>query len=137
MRLTPAQLGSDWNPPWDLRRDTPRLPVLVWQRLDRALEQLAAVIDAPDGDPAIHADVYDEIAGAARAVVEQLPAAHDTKVEYSSAAAVCGFCGTSATKVRKVIAGPHVLICDECVALCVEILDDEFGDDWRTRRAQP
>jgi len=30
-----------------------------------------------------------------------------------------------------------VLICDECVALCVEILDDEFGDDWRTRRAQP
>jgi hypothetical protein len=105
--------------------------------LDRALEQLAAVIDAPDGDPAIHADVYDEIAGAARAVVEQLPAAHDTKVEYGSATAVCGFCGTSATKVPKVIAGPHVLICDECVALCVEILDDEFGDDWRTRRAQP
>jgi hypothetical protein len=137
LRLTPAQLGSDWNPPWDLRRDTPRLPVTAWQRLDRALEQLAAVIDAPDGDPTLHADVYDEIAAAARAVGEQLAATHDKKVEYSSATAVCGFCGTSATKVRKVIAGPHVLICDECVALCVEILDDEFGDDWRTRPAHP
>ena len=137
LRLIPAQLGSNWNPPLDLRRDTPRLPVLAWQRLDRALEQLAAVIDAPDGDPTLHADVYDEIAAAARAVAEQLAARHDKKVEYSSATAVCGFCGTSAEEVRKVIAGPHVLICDECVALCVEILDDEFGDDWRTRPAHP
>jgi hypothetical protein len=104
--------------------------------LDRALERLVAVIDAPDGDPAIHADVYDEIAGAARAVVEQLPAAHDTKVEYSSATAVCGFCGTSATKVREVIAGPHVLICDECVALCVEILEEVIGENWREEADQ-
>lgn len=34
----------------------------------------------------------------------------------------CSFCGKSQTKVRKVIAGPGVYICDECVVLCVDII---------------
>jgi len=95
--------------------------------------------DASGGDPAAHADVYEELAAAGRAVAEQLAAAarHEDEVPYSSATAVCGYCGKSAGKVRKVIAGPLLAICDECVALCVEILDDEFGDDWRARPAQP
>ena len=67
----------------------------------------------------------------------QRPARHEDEVKYSSATAVCGYCGKPAAKVRKVIAGPLLAICDECVALCVELLDDEFGDDWRTRPAQP
>jgi ClpX C4-type zinc finger protein len=107
--------------------------------MDRALDQLAAVIDAPGGDPGAHAAVYDELAAAGRAVAEQLAAAgrHEDEVKYSSAKAVCGYCGKPAAKVRKVIASPLLAICDECVALCAELLDDEFGDDWRTRPAQP
>ena len=36
----------------------------------------------------------------------------------------CSFCGKSANEVRKLIAGPGVNICDECVGLCVQIVDD-------------
>jgi len=40
----------------------------------------------------------------------------------------CSFCGKSQDQVRKLIAGPGVYICDECVDLCNEILDEElFG----------
>ncbi|NBD17999.1 MAG: ATP-dependent protease ATP-binding subunit ClpX [Cyanobacteria bacterium] len=38
----------------------------------------------------------------------------------------CSFCGKSQEQVRKLIAGPGVYICDECVELCNEILDDEL-----------
>jgi ATP-dependent Clp protease ATP-binding subunit ClpX len=38
----------------------------------------------------------------------------------------CSFCGKSQEKVRKLIAGPGVYICDECVELCNEILDEEL-----------
>ncbi len=42
----------------------------------------------------------------------------------------CSFCGKSQEQVRKLIAGPGVYICDECVDLCNEILDEElFGGD--------
>ena len=36
----------------------------------------------------------------------------------------CNFCGKSQKQVRKLVSGPGVHICDECVDLCVEILDD-------------
>ena len=35
----------------------------------------------------------------------------------------CSFCGKSQEQVRKLIAGPGVYICDECIDLCNEILD--------------
>lgn len=38
----------------------------------------------------------------------------------------CSFCGKTQDQVKKLIAGPEVYICDECVELCNEILDDEF-----------
>ena len=38
----------------------------------------------------------------------------------------CSFCGKSQDQVKKLIAGPEVFICDECVELCNEILDEEF-----------
>ena len=38
----------------------------------------------------------------------------------------CSFCGKSQDQVKKLIAGPEVYICDECVELCNEILDEEF-----------
>src|SRR5215469_3542416 len=37
----------------------------------------------------------------------------------------CSFCGKSQDQVKKLIAGPGVYICDECVDLCNEILEDE------------
>ena len=41
----------------------------------------------------------------------------------------CSFCGKSQNEVMKIIAGPNgVYICDECIGICSEILEDEFGD---------
>lgn len=40
----------------------------------------------------------------------------------------CSFCGKSQDEVRKLIAGPSVYICDECVELCNDILREEFGE---------
>ena len=40
----------------------------------------------------------------------------------------CSFCGKTQDQVKKLIAGPDVYICDECVELCNEILDEEFFD---------
>jgi hypothetical protein len=39
----------------------------------------------------------------------------------------CSFCGKSQHEVRKLIAGPSVYICDECVELCTDIIRDEDG----------
>ena len=39
----------------------------------------------------------------------------------------CSFCGKAQEDVRKLIAGPSVYICDECVSLCGDILDDQPG----------
>ena len=40
----------------------------------------------------------------------------------------CSFCNKSQEQVRKIIAGPDVYICDECVDICAEILEEEFQD---------
>ncbi|PKQ16515.1 MAG: ATP-dependent Clp protease ATP-binding subunit ClpX, partial [Actinobacteria bacterium HGW-Actinobacteria-8] len=40
----------------------------------------------------------------------------------------CTFCGKTQKQVRKLIAGGAVYICDECVGLCNEILDEEFAE---------
>ncbi|MFW2340127.1 MAG: ATP-dependent Clp protease ATP-binding subunit ClpX [Acidimicrobiia bacterium] len=39
----------------------------------------------------------------------------------------CSFCGKSQKQVRKLIAGPGVYICDECIDLCNEIIEEEFA----------
>lgn len=44
---------------------------------------------------------------------------HDDKLK-------CSFCGKTQDQVKKLIAGPEVYICDECIELCNEILDEEF-----------
>jgi len=40
----------------------------------------------------------------------------------------CSFCGKSQHEVRKLIAGPSVFICDECVDLCNDIITEEMQD---------
>ena len=39
----------------------------------------------------------------------------------------CSFCGKSQKQVKKLIAGPGVYICDECIDLCNEIIEEEFS----------
>ena len=41
----------------------------------------------------------------------------------------CSFCGKSQKQVKKLIAGPGVYICDECIELCVEIIEEEINAD--------
>lgn len=40
----------------------------------------------------------------------------------------CSFCGKNQTEVKKLIAGPAVYICDECIQLCSEIIEEEEGE---------
>lgn len=40
----------------------------------------------------------------------------------------CSFCGKSQEQVRRLVAGPGVYICDECIELCSEIIEEEFED---------
>ena len=41
----------------------------------------------------------------------------------------CSFCGKEQEQVKKLIAGPGVYICDECIELCNEIIEEEFNED--------
>ncbi|KGX89032.1 ATP-dependent protease ATP-binding subunit ClpX [Pontibacillus litoralis] len=41
----------------------------------------------------------------------------------------CSFCGKTQEQVRKLVAGPGVYICDECIELCTEIVEEELGND--------
>ncbi len=51
----------------------------------------------------------------------------------------CSFCGKSQHEVRKLIAGPTVFICDECVELCMDIIREEVksGSDKSSRKNVP
>ena len=51
----------------------------------------------------------------------------------------CSFCGKSQKQVRKLIAGPGVYICDECIDLCNEIIEEEFDNSpaQKTDKALP
>ena len=45
----------------------------------------------------------------------------------------CSFCGKSQHEVRKLIAGPSVFICDECIELCNDIIREEMQGDEATK----
>ncbi len=46
----------------------------------------------------------------------------------------CSFCGKSQTEVRRLIAGPSVYICDECIELCNDIIQEEHGREASSKR---
>jgi ATP-dependent Clp protease ATP-binding subunit ClpX len=50
----------------------------------------------------------------------------DKKAASSEKALYCSFCGKSQHEVKKLIAGPSVFICDECIDLCNDIIRDEL-----------
>lgn len=43
-------------------------------------------------------------------------------------ALTCSFCGKNQSQVLKLIAGPGVYICDECICLCVDIIAEEMAE---------
>ena len=45
---------------------------------------------------------------------------------------LCSFCGKSQDEVKKLIAGPSVYICDECIQLCNEIIAEDYGQEADT-----
>ena len=51
--------------------------------------------------------------------------ANDHDKEDKSFPHYCSFCGKSQHETKKLIAGPTVFICDECVDICVEIIKEE------------
>ena len=53
---------------------------------------------------------------------------HRTDGDKSGKLLYCSFCGKSQHEVRKLIAGPQVYICDECVDLCNDIIREEIKD---------
>lgn len=56
----------------------------------------------------------------------------EVRMEVEERVLHCSFCGKSQKQVKKIIAGPGVFICDECVMLCTEIITEAGsgpGDD--------
>ena len=73
---------------------------------------------------------------------ERLSAAHtpfmaDKKGSSSEKVLYCSFCGKSQHEVKKLIAGPSVFICDECIELCNDIIRDEVPADAAPTRRRP
>jgi hypothetical protein len=122
-----VRANERWRPPAELSRDLPRPgPEPAWQALDRAFEALLATLDDPQASFADHAHAYQGVADAARAIADALAGASAVEL-----AAGCAFCAKSRENVSRLIAGPGVSICDECVALCVEVMEEEVGPGWR------
>jgi ATP-dependent Clp protease ATP-binding subunit ClpX len=57
-----------------------------------------------------------------------------TRKNNPSGELVCSFCGKSQDEVKKLIAGPSVYICDECVSLCSEIIQEEYGQEEKNKQ---
>ena len=57
-----------------------------------------------------------------------------TKDNTSDKLLYCSFCGKSQHEVKKLIAGPSVFICDECIDLCNEIVRDEVLGDKGSKK---
>ena len=47
---------------------------------------------------------------------------------------LCSFCGKSHAEVKKLIAGPGVYICDNCVVLCKQVLDKELATQLKKHK---
>jgi ATP-dependent Clp protease ATP-binding subunit ClpX len=60
----------------------------------------------------------------------------DKKGASSEKVLYCSFCGKSQHEVKKLIAGPSVFICDECIELCNDIIRDEVPPEGATKSAK-
>lgn len=57
--------------------------------------------------------------------------------KYDDRQVRCSFCGKREQQVRRLIAGPGVYICDECVDLALDIIEEEFGDRYEASEEKP
>ncbi|MCY3877613.1 MAG: ATP-dependent Clp protease ATP-binding subunit ClpX [Rhodobacteraceae bacterium] len=57
------------------------------------------------------------------------------KQKDKDSALFCSFCGKSQSEVRKLIAGPQVYICDECIVLCMDIIREETNNAAKSAKA--
>lgn len=56
--------------------------------------------------------------------------------KYDDRQVRCSFCGKREQQVRRLIAGPGVYICDECVDLALDIIEEEFGERYEASEEQ-
>lgn len=56
-----------------------------------------------------------------------------TKYDDETKQLKCSFCGKPQSQVRRLVAGPDVYICDECIELCADIIDEEFKQQARDK----
>ena len=116
-------IDDDWHPPGDLHDDPERRPVPDnWARFDRASKTLAAVGSTTDSTLAEVAAAHHELAAAAVELAEHLERAALTGKNNPT---ICSFCGLTSQQATRLIAGPGVLICDQCIELCNEIITEE------------
>ncbi|MDP7032608.1 MAG: ClpX C4-type zinc finger protein, partial [Gemmatimonadota bacterium] len=48
----------------------------------------------------------------------------------------CSFCGRGQDEVTKLVSGPSVYICNECIKLCNDIIEEELGRETSTQRME-
>ncbi len=48
----------------------------------------------------------------------------------------CSFCGRTQSEVKRIIAGPNAYICNECVDICRDLIEEEFGEEEAAQRFQ-
>jgi hypothetical protein len=65
-----------------------------------------------------------------------MPAAAEPAEPAAAAPAItgagCTWCGKDGAAVKKLLGNGAVAICNECVALCADVMDAELGDGWRS-----
>src|ERR1039457_2102845 len=64
------------------------------------------------------------------------PIKRNSRVARPTNITLCSFCGKSHAEVKKLIAGPGVYICDNCVVLCKNVLDKELATATRKHRSR-
>lgn len=87
------------------------------------LQASASAAVSTTGEFALH----DVVAYAEHAQMRPTPA---SVTPPSRQAATCTWCGRSEERVRKLLSSGHAHICDACIALCVDILTAELGENW-------
>ena len=81
----------------------------------------------PDRDPGVRIACAGDGKGA-RGVAERRKGNGTTQILQ------CSFCGKTQREVKKLIAGPTAYICDECVALCNDIIAEDSGGEAQPAR---
>lgn len=125
--LERPKANRDWRPPPELARDQPRPgPRESWQALDRAFEGVLATIDDSAASFDDDARAYAALSRAARALADALG-----EVSGHELVVACSFCSTSCQDRTLVALASGMHMCDECLELCVEALEQTAGPDWR------